>query len=512
MAEETKKEADIEYNVIGKRINLVNELFGEKNIEEFETARGQKIKLPYPKPITHYRLIWESPTLALEDAYFWFINNYSPGAFKIEKLRDIFTASPNSSFFGSSQQRLGLTQDKVSTYLQYIAKMGGDALRMLKELRAVCERLNYYESAGKDDKGLPNSAEITLRDIWISLVEGGTKNPMSVYGMAQTVGFAILPNLFFNVWVDYKSKEDEKNIDEVVAKLEIGNTSVKDALRRKLMQYYTWREFSFKELTRKRSYYLLFLKQHMSIVRMYLSWLRPYFEYIKRLTMRYQDLERPEVIASFETSLAELELLVIQQKYSTDMNACVLVTLKYISKPEMAYFTSEYQQKGPRHTGHVEVNLRSYAWTNAEIEKYKELLRKEDGQLLALVNQELQTALDDIDTYLKDYLGETQEQLIPKTEEEKKKAEAEKEKLEKEAEKKKTDTKNKSEKDKKAEGSIIETIAEIISDPSNIFGNVRATAQQNAIESDLKKAKEEADGQAWSGFNYFKKAKRLIAW
>ena len=63
---------------------------------------------------------------------------------RIDKITDTFSASENSSFFGTSQQRVGLQQDKVSQYLATIGKMIKELFQLVRELRIIDERLGYY--------------------------------------------------------------------------------------------------------------------------------------------------------------------------------------------------------------------------------------------------------------------------------------------------------------------------------------------------------------------------------
>ena len=59
----------------------------------------------------------------------------------------------------------------------------------------------YYSDSYDADSKSRESAEITLKGIWVDMVEQGAKNPASVYGMAREVQFTTLPDLFFSIWV-----------------------------------------------------------------------------------------------------------------------------------------------------------------------------------------------------------------------------------------------------------------------------------------------------------------------
>src|SRR3989338_1420431 len=165
--------------------------------EEARTNEG--VFTGYPDALRRYRLIVENYNMSIEEPYFW-VKDYLkervgyPGLIKIT---DVFSASENSSFFGASQQRLGLQQDKVSQYLATIGKMVKELFQLVRELRILDERLSSYADSYTNSPSA-ESAEITLKGIWVDLVEQGAKNPSSVYGMAREVQFTTLPDLFFS--------------------------------------------------------------------------------------------------------------------------------------------------------------------------------------------------------------------------------------------------------------------------------------------------------------------------
>lgn len=177
--------------------------FEEEEIEIASSRKGPKVwgKTGYPQPGHRYRLIVEAHNLSIEEAYYWELDwvKYNQGypADQIEKITDVFTASEQSAFFGAAQQRLGIQQDKVSQFLATIGKMVKEMFQLVRELRILDERLSYYRDSMRATSKSAESAEITLKGIWIDLVEQGSKNPASVYGMARELQFITLPDLFF---------------------------------------------------------------------------------------------------------------------------------------------------------------------------------------------------------------------------------------------------------------------------------------------------------------------------
>ena len=236
----------------------------------------------FPKPFTRYRMIVEDFNMSLEQRYFWFINYLQEeyGYADIIKLVDVFSAAENSSFFGASQQRLGLQQDKVSAFLATIGKMVKELFQLVRELRIMDERMSYYKDSYSNSRSR-ESAEITLKGIWIDMVEQGSKNPASVYGMARELGFATLPDLFFAT-----HPVNPTDVDAVVDKLDF-NRKIKEVLKRKLRTFLEWKKATYEELKTKRRFTLKYLRQHFDIIKLYMNWVKPYLRNIRWIRQKW---------------------------------------------------------------------------------------------------------------------------------------------------------------------------------------------------------------------------------
>jgi len=383
--------------------------FGFDTEEIAEQTRGIYVKTGFPKPERRYRMHYEGYNISIEEPYFWFLHylRYFSGYPYIDKITDIFAAAENSAFFGSSQQRLGLQQDKVSQFLATVGKMVRELFQLVRELRILDERLSYYYDSFTTSRS-SESAEITLKGIWVDLVEQGAKNPASVYGMAREVQFTTLPDLFFSTHP--KKQEDTDDVVEV----ERGgfNRKVREVLKRKLRTFLAWKEHTFEEMKNRRKFTLKFLRQHYEVIRMYINWVKPYLRNIQRLQLDQSKTETPDLLVAFESSMIEVELLA--RKPGT-INQCLLLNYLFRTRPEMNY-QQEYQ-KGPIHLGRVEIDLRVYAWTETEIEKYKQMREQEDFQLLGVIDGSVKAAMESLGDELMRYLKEAGEEFGPKTEE-----------------------------------------------------------------------------------------------
>jgi hypothetical protein len=353
----------------------------------------------YPAPLKRYRILYETMNLSIEGLYFWLIDHmrYDQGFARAYKIRDVFTATENSAFFGMSQQRLGIQQDRVQQYLATIGKMTKDLFQLVRELRILDEKL-----LPRKDWKTSKAADITLKAEYIDLVEnrGGQTSPSSVYGLAQQLGYASLPDLFFNTHI-----YDLEKIDREVEKLSF-NINVKNVLKRKLYQYVNWKLKTDHELESRRTFTLKYLRQHWDVIEMYMNWIKPYLRHIARLQMNEEKLDSIDMIAAFEQAYIETEVLFAKpaEKY----NECVLLTINFRTRPTMS-FAQEGYQRGPIHVGQADMYWRGYHWTDDHIKNYLRYREQEDLYMLGVIDKSVQAAMEALGEELEHYLAEAGE-------------------------------------------------------------------------------------------------------
>lgn len=398
---------------------------GFKEQDYYESSAQQMIPSAYPKPVKRHRLVWERMNLSIEEAYFFILkqvrNDWGFPPEYIEKTEDLFSAAENSAFFGVNQQRLGLQQDKVSQFLATIGKMTKELFQLVREIRILKERIVYYEDSWSEDRKTAEAAEITLKGIFIDMVEGGAKNPSSVYGMARELQFTTLPDLFFSTHP--RAKDDVRRVVET----ERGgfNRKVREVLMRKLYSYLVWKEKTFKELSDRLTFTLKYLRQHYDIIKLYIGWVKPYLRHIKRLHLDEARLASPDLISAFEGSMVEIEF--IAKKFPIDPTrlheqnkiyyTVVVAHFLFRTRPQLS-FQQEGYQRGPVHVGKMEMNLRAYVWKQEDIDRYKKLKLKEDFDLLKTLSKSLEDAMDALGGDLEKYLEEAGEIVKKKTREE----------------------------------------------------------------------------------------------
>ncbi len=71
----------------------------------------------------------------------------------------------------------------------------------------------------------------------------------------------------------------------------------------------------------------------------------------------------------------------------------------------------EGYQKGPLHVGRVQIAFRCYAWTDKEIQIYKDMRQQEDLYLLAVIDDSVRSAMEALGDELMRYLEEAGDEI-----------------------------------------------------------------------------------------------------
>jgi hypothetical protein len=478
--------------------------------DTMEVQKDQIMTMPYPKPSNKYFFIYEVPHESIEPVYFWLLGHMTNdwGYPVVNKISDIFTAAEHSSFYGASAQRLGLAQDKVAQYLATIGKMIKDMFQLVRELRWIDERKKYYEDSDKGKEG----AEIALKGLWVDMVDGvvgGQRTSSNLFVMAQQLNFSALPDMFFNIHVtkaiiaklkgksvkDVKDEEVRGAVDGIVEKQASGfNKELKNLLKRKIYQYLVWKEETWLELTQRRRFTLDYLRQHFQVIKMYMSWVKPYLKHIKKLGSDVTKMNSADLIAAFEGSLVEIEVLgqKIPEK-NKKAYSCVLMTLQYRTRPEMQFSQEGGYHRGPLHQGETKVYIRSYGWTEEQIAKYIKMKDEEDFELITSIDNSLKAAMEALGKDLKAYLNEAEE-------------------MHKEKEKEK--------KEEKPRLDLFEPFREIGKGFKETFTSILperkekkgAKEEKEKIKAEQEVASKGAAKDIWQIYKNFKKAHRMLAW
>jgi hypothetical protein len=369
-----------------------------------------------------YFLEIENPGTGVEQHYFWiltFLRNNSPSGIEFEdiiKVRDINTGTESSTYFGVIEQRKSIQQEKVSQYLATLGRMTKDIFQIVRELRIMDERKEYYDKARRGD----NAAIIALKSIWVDQVEGGAKNPSSVLGLAsRDVGFITLPDLFFKM--EAHPRKGEQESDAVTRAIEgekqYGlNSKIKEILKRKLQQFYVWKEKTEKEIDQRKKFVLAYLRQHYHTMRLYIDWIRPYLDNIGNLQMDYDNpnFKVPELVRAFNTTKIQIELLASQTLKGDDVKKWennqlyrpfIKINFDYTSIPQMAY--QDEQQRGAIHVGHTKIHIESHVGSKKDLDDYMKSKEKEDLEIVSSLFSSMNALGDELFDYLEEAEDET---------------------------------------------------------------------------------------------------------
>jgi hypothetical protein len=471
----------------------------------------------FPKSIKRYRMWREAENLSVEEMYYWLLTHLTTdwGLTELDKITDIMAASSSSSIFGDMQARLTAQQNQANQLLGTIGRMVKDLFQIVRELRQLRERVGYYQESKDWDKKSADAAEKTLKGIWIDLVEGGTQNPSSVIGLAQKVGYSILPDLFFN-----SPPMKENGVTDYVDSLEF-NSNVKNMLKRKIFQFLRWKKETYTELVAKRNFQIRYLRQHFDSIRMYMNWVKPYLKQIEMLQLQHgarndhgistnkAHMDSAFLINSFQGALTEIETLAYR-KGSGKYFACVHIHIFHRTMPSLDYHAKDsWQQKGPIHIGRTEMALRAYVWTREEIESYKKLKQKEDWGLLMNIDKSLMDAMELLGEDLVEFLKDADLELP-------------------EGFAKVSADKQKDKKDLENEGNILEPFIGLFGGLKDIFGPLIpintsdlkfsfGEGHKNKVQAlkDLKDKKATTKfikNCAWNTYKNYKKSQGMVTW
>ncbi|MBW2967382.1 hypothetical protein KY362_02750 [Candidatus Woesearchaeota archaeon] len=486
--------------------------FGFKDCDSEEMNKGDApVDQPnYPKPLVKFHLVYQSFNQSIEEVYFWLLGQLRDdfGLYRIEKITDIFTASEQSAFWGQAQNRLSIQQGQVSNYMATIGKLTKELFQLVRELRILEERLDLYEETynfikKKDDvrqRKKSQAAEVVLRSYWVDLKDGGVKSPGSVYGLASTLGYTALPDLFFAA-----PPMNRDEVDRYVDRLDFNN-KLKDVLRRKLKGYCVWKDFTHRELNNRKGFMVKFLRQHYNAIQMYIKWIKPYLFNVKRLQQNMQASQSEQLIGAFEGSLTEIELILWNEMKGQYVHPAIVLSIEFRTQPHMDFHQDGYQHKGPIHVGRTEFRLRGYVWSEKDIKNYKEMREAETMDLLGDIDKDMQKSLDALGDDLRRYLKEKGEKFPEDIKKEEDAKKAEKKALE--------EMKNVAE-PFKAVFSGFKEIFEALS-PYKKKEKPKEGEIPKPDDWKLKKEKKKAEGfmkaAIWTGYKNFKKAHRMVTW
>ena len=378
---------------------------GLVDMENMEFRNGQFINTSYPTPKVRHVLSIVDPNYSfLEKSYLWILDHILAAGFtKTIKITDTYGSSVGTDQWQVLTDRQKGMQSSITQLLQTIGTLVKDLFPMIHELTMWDERLEWHRMS---EEGLP-AGDKALKGAWTDVVEGGPENQGSIFGLARNAGFVTLPDLFFSTFV-----RNTDEVDKVVDSLEHGNEQVKTILKRKLVQYLTWRDNTKKEILQRKRFTVRYLRQHISAIELNMTWLAPYLRQMKYLNQNTKLQDDAAVISSFDTSKFEVETL-CTQKNDNLFKPVVLVNVQYLSTPERSPGTA-YQYSSFQHSGSMVVTFRGYTWTDEQIENYQKMREREAFELLGDFDSGFKNAMEELGNEIKKYIKEAEGEA-PKT-------------------------------------------------------------------------------------------------
>jgi len=350
----------------------------------------------------------------VEPPYFWVLSwlrdDLKVKKENIIKVTDTYSASDTSAFMIKAGQSLAGVQARITETLRMIGVLSKELFKFAYEMKILEERLSLIYDAEKFAKDNPfkgdvnspplNYSEMTLKDRYINLVEGGAKNPGSIYGLGSQVGFILVPDLFFRM-----DAFDENDVTRVMKQLQVAQlpTKVVEVVGRKLKAYQAWRTATKRQLEHRAAFLLTYLKQHYNAIKLQTQWLRPYLQSAKRLQWSMNLKERPELIAAMEQAMIEVEFLAMVGDPIGDHYPIFNMYMTFQTFPETQY-VPQARGEVTRHTGRFEITMRGRSMTLDQIMAYKVWKDKEEFEMLKDIDLNLQHAVSDFSDSVQRYI------------------------------------------------------------------------------------------------------------
>lgn len=361
------------------------------------------------EPLKKYFIEIDDIGAGVEQHYFHLLNLLRLNKYKVDKTKDVFASSEMSSFWADMARRRSEQEQRAMQLMATLNGMVKDLFKVMRSMLIMEERLSFYEKSKEGDP----AGDSSLKDIWVTLVEQGSKNPASVLGMATQVGFAPLPDYFYTTQV-----KEGADIDKTVEAYDVSE-KMKYVLKRKLSQFTAWRGRTEKELRTRLRFLKSVLKAHISQIRLYAQWLKPYLKAINRL--RTLQEEKPELVTAFETAWLEIQLEATKpnEKDYGDYIPVIKLSITQTTLPGEAF--QQNYQKGYLHRGKVGMTFEAFLYKKDEFEKEK---KKGDVDLIDFLIENVNESITEIKDDLIRVMNEDYEKIMnPKKKKEEKKEE-----------------------------------------------------------------------------------------
>ena len=206
------------------------------------------------KPISSYRLGFESEQNQLEPTYYWLLDWLGERGWDLKKIVDNFMASPGSGQFSEMNMKATKLQEEGMKILGGLNQVIKSVLNLIYDLKEFELRLAHYDDANSEDSDKKGEGLLALKQIWLDNVDL-KRGRGSIHQMAVELGFTTLREAFMMA----NSQEDLKkmNKDEDGGLI---NDQVMRILIPRLSEFLKWANYSEKELRKRFSIEKNYLK------------------------------------------------------------------------------------------------------------------------------------------------------------------------------------------------------------------------------------------------------------
>lgn len=407
--------------IIGKINPLLYAENGKELLKEYKDSEKIPAEKVKPKAVTDkdgfessHKLIYNSPSEALEPIYFFILDLMNDFGLNVQKLIDNFTSSPGSGHFSELGQRATVMQQQASQTMANIGVVMRSVLNIVYDLKDFRTRLRVYDDLKSEDENTKEAARLSLKQIWLDRVDI-TKGQSSIKGMALgQAGFQTLLDAFLVA----KNEKDAKKLDL--------NDRVKRIVISRIQEFNIWIEQSEKELRKRYEIERNYLKSQVNSLKLYSRWAKPYLKAAQQLEMKSEGIERDAaLVKTFNTILLELSLLgksklkikdsalegdlpsdFSNEKFlrtlKRDYYSCILVDFRFVGIPNRISQRGDYSFGGK-----TELTFRAYALNDDELKKIDEELDSSDlGDVLRLIEGATEDSLNQLQKEINEFLEE----------------------------------------------------------------------------------------------------------
>ncbi len=263
-------------------------------ISPYYTNKKNKLK---SIPDIYYNLVYDSPSGSLEPIYFFILDFMSKMGLEVEKITDSFASSPGSGHFSELGAKKSQMQEQASKVMATINAVLRSILNLIYDLKEFKIRLSHYDAAKSKEKSVEESANLSLKQIWMDKVDvqrgQGSINALS----SGNLQFVTLRDAFMFA----NSLEDVDKTDL--------NDRVKRILKPRIQEFLEWKKRSEQELRKRFEIEKIYLKSQVDALKLQSRWARPYLKSAEKLAQDQKLEENAALVTAFNTVLLQLTLL-----------------------------------------------------------------------------------------------------------------------------------------------------------------------------------------------------------